>query len=229
MRNFFLFFDHFSNQKFFFHGLFLSALLTASGSGVSKEVIPQELSLETLPISGAQKKLVKDYEVVANSQVETIKGEQIGLKGEAQTLKFDITGLHKKSCARALGILSRYESYKNHIDFIKESRYDEQKKEVYFYLSHTLMPFDMSLSFKIPRITGPGAYPFSFEQGFLKNLSGIINVAEAPGRSSPNCLFFTTASWQGPYSKIPSPIFEMFSATLSRISMEKLFKISGSF
>jgi|GEM_PF-907216 len=229
MRNFFLFFDHFSNQKIFFRCLVLGSLSCLSSFAVSKEVVPQELSIETLPISGPQKKLVKDYEVVTNSQVETIKGEQIGIQGEAQTLKFDISGLHKKSCARALGILSRYESFKNHIDFIKESRYDEQKKEVYFYLSHTLMPFDMSLSFKIPRITGPGAYPFSFEQGFLKNLSGTIYVAEAPGRSSSNCLFFTTASWQGPYSKIPSPIFEMFSATLSRISMEKLFKISGSF
>ncbi|MBI2521187.1 MAG: hypothetical protein HYV97_12240 [Bdellovibrio sp.] len=184
-----------------------------------------ESAFQQLPFSEKIKEKIKKHLIHVESKVETFDGDGQSIKGEGQRLKFQIAGLHKKSCPRALAILSRYENFKNHIDFVKDSRYNEVTQEIFLLLSSTLLPFDMSLSFKIPRITGPGNYTFSFEQGFLKGLIGTIHVA-AEGEF---CLFYTESAWAGPHSKIPSPIFEIFSSTLSRLSMEKLFKISGSY
>ncbi|HAZ12423.1 MAG: hypothetical protein A2X86_15910 [Bdellovibrionales bacterium GWA2_49_15] len=184
-----------------------------------------ESALQRLPLPDKIKEKIKKHDIHVESKVETFEGDGQSIKGEGQRLKFQIIGLHKKSCARALAILSQYENFKNHIDFVKDSRYTEATQEIYLLLSSSLLPFDMSLSFKIPRITGPGDYAFSFQKGFLKDLVGTIHIAD----EKEFCLFYTEASWSGPYSNIPSPIFELFSTTLSRLSMEKLFKISGSF
>ena len=54
-------------------------------------------------------------------------------KEKEQSLNFLITGLHSKNCSLALKKLSLFEQYKNLVDFIKESSYDENKNRVYFY------------------------------------------------------------------------------------------------
>ncbi|MEK6626964.1 MAG: hypothetical protein AABY86_18510 [Bdellovibrionota bacterium] len=207
-----------------FFSLFISLFFL-----LSLQYSQAESSLQRLPFPDKIKEKIKNHTIHVESKVETFEGDGLTIKGEGQRLKFQIAGLHKKSCARALAILSQYENYKNHIDFVKDSRYNETIPEIYLLLSSALLPFDMSLSFKIPRITAPGDYVFSFEKGFLKDLSGTIHVYAVEEDKKDFCLFYTEASWVGPYSKIPSPIFELFSTTLSRLSMEKLFKISGSY
>ena len=143
---------------------------------------------------------------------------------EAQDLRFSIAGFHQKSCDYVLKKLSLYENYSDFLNFVKRSQYDEEKQEINFVLSHLLLPYDMSLIFKLPRITKEGVYPFSFDQGFLKDLKGNIHVQKINNR----CLFYSEASWSGPHTKIPNTIFEFFSQTLAKMSMERLFRISNT-
>ncbi|POB15322.1 hypothetical protein C0Z22_02735 [Halobacteriovorax sp. DA5] len=140
-----------------------------------------------------------------------------------QSLDYQIYGIHPNKCKVALRKLSRYEKFNEYIDLVKLSGYSEKKKEIYLYLDHTLMPFPMSLNFKIPRITKPGAYPFTFDKGFLKGLRGEINVRQL---SDGRCLFFSKSYWKGEKSSIPDTLFEMFSETLGELAMEKLFRVS---
>lgn len=139
-----------------------------------------------------------------------------------QKLDFLILGLHKKSCQRALVKLSQYERYEEFVAFITKSSYDPKKERIRLNLSHTFMPFDMVLDFKIERIKKPGTYYFSFDAGFLKGLKGEINISVHKNR----CFFATTAAWQGPDSGIPNSVFSFFSQALGKLAMERLFRIS---
>lgn len=160
-------------------------------------------------------------DVYSNSEVESFKEGNL----EKQSLTFRIVGLHPKSCRFALRKLAHYESYQNHLDFIKKSLYSEEKKRVRFHLQSSLLPFDMILDFIIPRIKSPGSYPFMFDKGFLKDLKGTINIYDYKGE----CLFYTKADWKGPDTGINDTIFEIFSSTLSKISMENLIRISRTY
>lgn len=147
----------------------------------------------------------------------------IETKENKQSLDYKIYGIHPNKCSIALKKLSRYEKFHEYIDIVKLSGYSETKKQIYLYLDHTLMPFPMSLSFIIPRITKPGIYPFTFDKGFLKGLRGEINVRQL---SDGRCLFFSTSFWQGNKTSIPDTLFEMFSETLGELAMQKLFRVS---
>ena len=179
------------------------------------------IRLDNLPYSPKLIQKISKGIIISKSSVKTLKEK----KEKKQELKFSVTGLHKKSCRFALRKLAQYEIYKNHIGFIKQSRYLERKGRVDFLLSSFLLPFDMRLNFKIPRIKTPGTYPFFFDQGFLKNLKGLIQVSKSKNR----CLFHTTASWTGPHSGINDTIFAFFSKALSELAMRNLFRISQTF
>lgn len=139
-----------------------------------------------------------------------------------QSLAFQIAGLHPKNCTYALRKLSQYERFKDELDFVKKSEYDEKKGRIRLLLSSSLLPYNMILDFKIPRIKSPGLYPFSFDDGFLSGLKGDIHVSEHQNR----CLFYGTARWRGPDSGINSLVFEFFSSTLGRLAIENLFRFS---
>jgi hypothetical protein len=143
-------------------------------------------------------------------------------KGKEQSLSFFITGLHSKNCSLALKKLSLFEQYKNLVDFITESNYDENKNRVYFLLESKLLPMKMSLSFNIPRIEKPGVYPFSFDQGIFVNLKGKIHAYDYKNK----CLIFSEAQWRGKHTGYPNIMVEMFSETLSKISMETMFRLT---
>jgi hypothetical protein len=174
-----------------------------------------------LPFSDSQKKKILENEKIIRSDVESTTKES----KKRQSLDFMITGLHPKSCKFALRKLSRYENFKKYISFIKSSKYDEKNGRVSFKLSSIIFPFDMSLDFKLQRITKPGIYKFSFDKGFLKDLQGSIHVTAHGNR----CLFYSTAVWEGKHTGIPNLIFEIFSATAAEISMSKLFRISTTY
>ncbi|WP_372653774.1 hypothetical protein [Halobacteriovorax sp.] len=147
------------------------------------------------------------------------------LKQKKQKLDFFIAGLHKKSCSFALRKLSHYESYKDHIGFIKRSSYDDKNGRVDFLLSSALLPYNMTLNFKIPRLKKVGSYPFIFDKGFLKNLTGTITAINYKNR----CLFYTTAHWEGADTGIPNSILGFFSKAMSQLAMENLFRISSTY
>jgi len=174
--------------------------------------VPQISVFDQIP--EAAKKNIQKNEIYAHSEVESAK--------DWQSLEFQIVGETDKSCRDSLRKLSRYETYSNYVGFIKKSSYNDEKERVHFALSSSLLPFDMILEFRLPRIKQAGAYPFSFDSGFLKDLKGVIQVEEHVGK----CLFFTTASWKGKSTGIPDSILSFFSQALSKLSMENMFRIA---
>lgn len=194
--------------KFILWALFLS----------SNPLCSQEQTLQILPYKKNIKENILAGQVFSEAKVKSFN------QNREQSLHFSIAGLHPKSCSYALKTLSLYEEYQNFLGFVKESRYDESKKEINFVLSHFLLPYDMRLIFILPRISAPGTYPFSFDIGFLKNLRGNIYVIDHQGR----CLFYSSADWRGPHTGINNTVFELFSRFLAQLSMEILFRISSS-
>ena len=190
--------------------LFSSVLLVARADQLKK------LGLKSSVI-----KVVQSGDIYSHSKVQSTKEGTV----EKQSLTFRIIGLHPKTCRFALRKLAHYESYQNHLDFIKKSLYNEKAKRVRFHMQSTLLPFDMTLDFIIPRIKSPGSYSFSFDKGFLKDLQGVINIYDYKGK----CLFFTKADWKGPDTGINDTIFEIFSSTLTKISMQNLIRISKTY
>jgi hypothetical protein len=142
-------------------------------------------------------------------------------KGEQQ-LKLFVAAIHPRSCTRALRKLSLYENYPQYMDFIKQGQYDEKAQKITFHVDHLLLPFPMILSFKFPRLTGPGHYPFTLESGFLKNLQGTIGVAEV----AEYCLLSLKADWKGPDTPIPNVAFELFLQTVGKLGLEHLIRVS---
>jgi hypothetical protein len=139
-----------------------------------------------------------------------------------QHLDFYVTGLHQKSCSFALVKLSQYENYKNYLNFVSQSRYDESLGRIHLLLETKILPTKMILNFKIPRINKEGSYSYEFDQGFLKGLRGTINVSAHGDR----CFFYTDAFYYGPHTGYPNFLFEFFSQTLSKLSIQSLFRIS---
>jgi len=184
---------------------------------VAASINTQALSFKDLPLSDSSKQQLTQHKIQAKSHVLENEHEQ------TQELDFKIAGLHKKQCTRALEILSRYENYSTYLDFVKTSNYNSSTQLITFLLDSPILPFSMVLSFNLPRISREGRYLFYFSQGFLQGLRGTISVAQ----HNKQCLFYTEAHWKGRHSKIPSTVFEIFSQTLARIAMEKLFRISG--
>lgn len=182
------------------------------------------MTLESLPLKKNLKEKILEGAVFSESKVSSSSANN----QKYQELQFQIAGLHSKSCAYALKKLSLYESYHLFLNFVKESHYNEEKKEINFLLSHALLPYDMRLIFNLPRIVAPGSYPFSFDIGILKDLRGTIYVTEQKKLGSGRCFFYTEASWKGPHTGFPDIIFELFSQTLSKFSMERLFRLSST-
>lgn len=201
MRNFFIFLLLFFLQN----------------TGFSQEKL-QNINFEKIPYKKSVKDSILAGEIFSESKVSSF--EEKGIK--KQSLNFSIAGLHKKDCRYALKTLSNYENYHKYVSFITESSYDVKKEEIEFRLSHILLPYDMLLIFKLPRITDVGVYPFSFDIGFLKGLHGNIHVINHNNR----CVFYSTANWSGNDSGLNDYIFEVFSQALSKLSMETLFRIS---
>lgn len=185
----------------------------------SLEKLP-EINFEKIPYKKSVKDSILAGDVFSESKVNDFEKEN----KKFQNLNFSIAGLHKKSCSYALKTLSQYEKFNKYVSFVEESYYDEPKQEISFRLSHLLLPYDMMLIFKLPRITTPGTYPFSFELGFLKGLQGKIHVINHHNR----CLFYSEAHWTGPDTGLNSLIFEVFSQALTKLSMETLFRISST-
>lgn len=198
------------------HYKFKFCILLILTSFVSFSLYGEVLDHNVLPYKKNLKEKIFEGEIFSESKVKSAKNEQ--------ELHFTIAGLHQKSCEYALKKLALYENYSQFLDFVKTSQYDEKTNEINFLLSHTLLPYDMRLIFKLPRIEKTGVYPFSFEQGILKNLKGNIYAIKYQNR----CLFYSRADWSGPHTGFPNVIFEFFSQSLAKLSMERLFRISNT-
>lgn len=176
--------------------------------------ISEELKPFYAPSEGQIEDLLKGT-VISTSSVNTPKPK-------TQQMMLFVAGVHPRNCTRTMRKLSLYENYSSYIDFIKESKYNEQTEKISFLMDHTLLPFPMTLSFKLPRITKAGHYPFTFENGFLKDLKGTIIVHDV----GKFCLLGLKTDWQGPETRIPNIIFETFVQTVGKLGLEHLIRVS---
>ncbi len=159
---------------------------------------------------------IKDGHVVSSATVE------LDQKNRWQSLEFYVTGLNDSSCRKTLRKTRQYEEFKNYFSYVKKSDYNEANKNIYLFIESKLLPVPMILDFKISRVDAPGTYPYTFEKGVLKGLQGTITVLKH-GRS---CMVFSDGKWKGTPTKFASTIIEIFTETLSKISLERLFRLS---
>jgi hypothetical protein len=176
--------------------------------------ILQELKPFYSPSEGELEDLLKG-EVISVGKVDSPTDKE-------QQMMLFVSGIHPRNCTRVMRKLSLYENYSSYMDFIKKSSYDEKKQEIYFVLDHMLIPFPMHLTFKLPRITKDGHYPFTFDHGFLKDLKGTIAV-NSIGKF---CLLTLKTDWRGPETKIPNMPFSAFIQTVGKLGLEHLIRVS---
>lgn len=202
--------------------LILSFFIAETALSQNKVNLPasygSQLSTKLKPFYAPSEGQIEDLlkgEVISVSKVDTPKEKE-------QQLFLFVSGIHPRNCTRAMRKLSLYENYHNYLDFVKTSHYDEKTQKFTFTIDHTLLPFPMLVGFKIPRITKPGQYEFIFEDGFLKNLKGIVQVEEV----GKFCSLSLKTDWRGPESKIPNIVFETFAQTVGKIGLEHLIRVS---
>lgn len=162
-----------------------------------------------------------ELEDLLNGVVISVGNVTSATNKEQQMMLF-VSGVHPRNCTRVMRKLSLYENYSRYMDFIKKSSYDEKKQEVYFVMDHLLIPFPMHLTFKIPRITNEGHYPFMFDHGFLKDLKGTIGVKNI----GKFCLLTLKTDWRGPETAIPNMPFSAFIQTVGKLGLEHLIRVS---
>lgn len=177
-------------------------------------VISSELKPFYSPSEGQLEDLLKG-EVISTGKVDS------PTEKEQQMMLF-VSGVHPRNCTRAMRKLSLYENYHNYMDFIKKSSYDDKTQKFSFVIDHALLPFPMIVGFKIQRIKGPGVYPFTFDDGFLKGLQGKVIVQEV----GKYCLMGLKTDWRGPDSKIPDVVFGTFVQTVGKLGLEHLIRVS---
>lgn len=172
---------------------------------------------------------VKPFFSLSEGEIEDLLAGEVLSTGKVssvasgkQDLFLFVSGIHPRSCQRAMRKLSLYENYPNYIDFIKTSFYDDKNQKWSFTIDHALLPFAMIVKFKLPRITGEGLYPFTFEDGFLKDLKGTVIVQNL----GTHCLLGLRADWVGPETKIPNLIFGTFIQTVGKLGLEHLIRVS---
>ena len=176
------------------------------------------------------------------SKKQTIKGKVLNLDGQPQYgVVVQALGLNKKGIEDTRHMFTVHTSENGEFEFSNlplSLKYllrihgeqdfvyyksGDDKKKIFNLINSKEMQEE--INFKIPRIKTPGTYPFFFDQGFLKNLKGLIQVSKSKNR----CLFHTTAAWTGPHSGINDTIFAFFSKALSELAMRNLFRISQTF
>jgi hypothetical protein len=209
-------------MRWYFLFLFFSFFVNESSLSQSKvdlpagfkPVVSEKLKPFYTPAEGIIEDLLKG-EVISLGKVDSPAPKQ-------QQMFLFISGIHPRNCTRAMRKLSLYENYHQYMDLIKVSTYNDETQKISFTVDHLLLPFPMIVAFKIPRITKPGYYPFTFEDGFLKDLKGTVIVQEI-GKA---CLLGLKADWVGPETKIPNMIFGTFIQTAGKIGLEHLIRVS---
>ncbi len=202
--------------------LFFSFLLNQSTLAQHKVYLSEAFDDQVI------KALAPFYSVPEGGVKDLLKGEVVS-EGKVdspapkeQQLMLFVAGIHPRNCTRAMRKLSLYENYNQYMDFVKQSSYNDETQKISLMIDHTLLPFPMILSFKIPRIKGEGHYPFVFEDGFLKNLKGTVGV-KAIGKY---CLLSLKTDWRGPETKIPNIVFSTFLQTVGKLGLEHLIRVS---
>jgi len=192
-------------------------LLSFELSASTEKASPFEQIKNDLDLSETSIRSIQKEKIVVESLAKTLS------KAE-QSFHFKGAGLHPRSCKKGLRKLSLYQSYKDYLSFIKKSEYSDKTKNFYLVFDSPLLPFKMSLKFKIDRLKKPGHYNFTFDHGFFKGLLGTISIYDA----GEKCLYAVRANWKGKHTKIPAKIIEFFTETLGASGIKALFRIANT-
>lgn len=176
------------------------------------------IDFDSLPLNKEETALLSKQKILSVAHVTTDQ------KNETQSFTFYLAGIHKRSCRFAMKKLRRYESLKDYIDIIDESKYNNETKELFVVVNPPIIPKKFILDFKIDRIEKIGVYPFIFEKGFLKGLVGEIHASEYKRK----CLFYISANWKGKKTSFSNGILELFATTIGELAMKKLFRVSST-
>ena len=209
-------------MRLFFLFLFLSFFINESSLSQNKVNLPASFD-KTISAE------LKPFFTPTEGQIEDLlKGEVISVgkvhspAPKEQQMFLFVSGIHPRNCTRAMRKLSLYENYHQYMDFIKTSTYNEKTQKFSFSIDHALLPFPMVVGFKIPRITKEGYYPFTFEDGFLRDIKGTVIVQEM----GKFCILGLKADWRGPESRLPNLIFGTFVQTVGKLGLEHLIRVS---
>ena len=156
------------------------------------------------------------------SSYSKVESYDLDKKVVKQKLDMYVYGLHRRSCTMVLPKISLYEKFKDYVDMIEVSEYNEESGRINLVMNHKLLPFQMRLNFKLEKIDRPGLYKFEFDKGFLKGLQGEILAKKHEGK----CLLAARAKYDGKKSHISDSVMEIFTETLSRITLERLIVVS---
>jgi hypothetical protein len=140
--------------------------------------------------------------------------------GKKQDFKLNVMALQKVKCSKILRKISMLENYAQWISFIKKSTYSEENKLFTIRANHTLLPYPMLVHILVARPTTPGYYPFMFPTGMFHGMAGHYEIKEF----NKKCIFFAESHWNGPATKIPNFVVELFSETLSQMGGEILLR-----
>ena len=209
-------------MRFLFFYFLLSVLVNNLAIAQNKVVLPPAFRPQIsdglkkfFTLSEGQMEEVLKGNVISDGTVDTPGPKQ-------QQMKLKVAGIHPRNCKRAMRKLALYENYSDYMSFVKKSSYDERNQKILFHVDHTLLPFPMVVSFKLARIKEEGDYPFTFEDGFLKDLKGTVIVKEV----GKFCLLGLRTDWKGPESVIPNVIFGTFVQTVGKMGLEHLIRVS---
>ena len=168
-----------------------------------------------LPFKHTQPQFLKTGEVHSDATMNDLEGEK-------QELYLTVKGIHKKRCRQVIPRMSRYERLKEWIPFMKKSDYNSETSFLLIATDHALLPWPMTMQMTLPRISDSPKTEFVFITGFLKGLKGEIHWEQ----KKLGCFISLESYWKGPNTKISATIFELFTQTLARIAIEKLFRVA---
>ncbi len=172
-------------------------------------------------------KLIQSLEKNKSFSTATVSSQKINQETlpSRQSLKSSLVGVHPSSCKIALKKLSRYETYKDFLPFVKESSYQEDTSQVSLKVKSKLLPIIVPLTFNLPRIEKAGSYPFTIQGGLFDGLKGTIYIQDLV--ESNRCFFTTLSHWEGVHTGFPNIVIQKATTILSKSSMQKLFSVSA--
>lgn len=172
-----------------------------------------------------QKFIYKNWKINKTQEQYLMQGKilsesKVKSPGKKQDFSLNVMALQNVKCSKILRKISMLENYSEWVSFIKKSTYSEENKLFTIRADHALLPYPMLVHILVSRPTTAGFYPFMFPTGMFHGMAGHFEIKEFDKK----CIFYAKSHWNGPKTKIPDFVVELFSETLSRMGGEVLLR-----
>jgi hypothetical protein len=153
-------------------------------------------------------------------QGKILSQSSVNSPGKSQDFTLNVMALQNVKCSKILRKISMLENYADWVSFIKKSTYSEKNNLFTIRADHALLPYPMLVHIMVARPIAPGFYPFMFPTGMFHGMAGHFEIKQF----NKQCIFYAKSHWNGPKTKIPDFVVELFSETLSRMGGEVLLR-----